>query len=132
MTDDLQQARVEAAAKAILREWQNRGSALSGEALRWEFKADARAALAAADAHFPSVEAIAEVLVAHRLIEGSDFAGRLNGDWWCACRWRESRSGHLAHQAEAVRALFGEVAVLVTPISVKEHEAKHGSEAQSV
>lgn len=53
-------------------------------------------------------EQIAEVLGAHRLIEGSDFAGRLNGDWWCACRWRESRSGHLAHQAEAVRALFRE------------------------
>lgn len=58
----------------------------------------------------PSEEAIAEVLDAHRLIEGSDFAWRLNGDWWCTCRWHESRSGHLAHQAEAVRALFGEVA----------------------
>lgn len=60
----------------------------------------------AADAHLPSVEQIAEVLDAHRLIEGSDFAGRMNGDWWCACRWRESRSGHLAHQAKAVRALL--------------------------
>ena len=65
MTDDLQRARVEAAAEGMWNLYGDRGMFTHApEHLRNGFMKDARAALAAADAHLPSVEQIAEVIAA--------------------------------------------------------------------
>jgi len=110
MTDDLQQARVEAAAKALRDDKANRTDTYKVPA--WEdtnygdklvLRGQARAALAAADAHLPSVEAIADA------IEGAHKAwGEYWGDFQAGL---DDDPGPLADfQAEAVRAMFGEVA----------------------
>ena len=108
MNEDLQQARIEAAARAIYDEWR------SPDYFTWEqavegrnanpdptfphivdrFRGQARAALAAADAHLPSVEQIAEAI---------EYAA----DWEYGFRDPEKV---IAHIAETIRALFGEVA----------------------
>lgn len=83
MTDDLQQARVEAAMRAYR---DHRGGELRGKI---------RAVLAAADAHLPTVEQIAEVIHNSMCVLKQ-------------CDFRPSTDQREA--ARAVRALFGEVA----------------------
>lgn len=89
MSNDLQQARIEAAAKVLLRDYQSEYD--GGEVS--EFLDVARAALAAADAHLPTAEQIAEVLSAQTTCDGEPWPSELH-----------------RRQARAVRALFGEVA----------------------
>ncbi len=110
MSNHLQQARIEAAARAIYDEWR------SPDYFTWEqavegrnanpdptfphivdrFRGQARAALAAADAHLPSVEQIAEEIAGHPILSG--FYQTTVG------------VGEAREMAEAIRALFGEVA----------------------
>lgn len=98
MTNDLQQARIEAAAKVLLRDYQSEYD--GGEVS--EFLDVARAALAAADAHLPTVEQIAEVLQAHRYIPV------VNGPEKCSCG--ESFRDRWAHEVHQAVLLRGEVA----------------------
>lgn len=95
MTNDLQQARIEAAAE-YLYDWQT-GSVgyfhTSNHKELWI--RGARQALAAADAHLPSVEQIAEEIAGHPI--GSGFYQTTVG------------VGEAREMAEAVRAVFGEV-----------------------
>jgi hypothetical protein len=96
MSNGLQQARVEAAAKAMyeLRAkidepfWE--GGKLD-YGIKQIYRQDARAALAASDAHLPTVEQIAEVLSAQTTCDGEPWPTEL----------------HL-RQAREVRALFRE------------------------
>ena len=92
-TNELQQARIEAAAE-YLYDWQT-GSVgyfhASNHKELWVH--GARQALAAADAHLPTVEMIAEVLSAQTTCDGEPWPSELH-----------------RRQARAVLALFGEVA----------------------
>ena len=97
MNDDLQQARIEAVSQVFRHAVSKEGWTL------WPAQADelARAALAAADAHFPTVEQIAEVVGGIRLD-----AAECRENYFCD----EVVSDHAMDIATAVRALFGEVA----------------------
>lgn len=105
MTDDLQQAREAAAAQAM-----SDGYVTSGrQVLSWVELAEV--ALATADTHLPSVEQIAEVLDAHLIDRAIKFDSDGFRDWTCRCGNKATTDKpHHIHRAEAVRALFGEVA----------------------
>lgn len=94
MTNDLQQARIEAI-EAVMLEALEHEFETPGEAFGWEkwLREMSVKALAAADAHLPSVEQIAEVL--ERKLGHAH---------------RDAPYADLTEEAVAVRALFGEVA----------------------
>lgn len=103
MTDDLQQSRIEAAAQAM-----SDGYVTSGrQVLSWVELAEV--ALAAADAHLPAVEQIAEAQAGHdlNLDKCTVWTPEAGPTWICRCgRLFHERRDWETHRANVVLNLF--------------------------
>ena len=104
MTSELQQARIEAAAKAMWERTPRKDDPTWADldyGIKEIWRKDARAALAAADALLPSAGQIAEELSKHHFVHG---IGRGNS---CHCGARLGEfAEYRSHEADAILALL--------------------------